>query len=83
MGKTKKEGVTIVNVRGDEAVEQNGGGAGWQEGSATVYIAKKEVCRPRHIINVGLERECCLRGGGSCQFLLRNCQFRHVEIQHA
>lgn len=45
MGKTKKKRATIVDVGGDEAVNQNGSGTGGEGGAETIYIAKMVHCR--------------------------------------
>lgn len=44
-GKDQKEESYIVNVGGDAAVDQNGGGAEGEGGMEMVYNMKLEVCR--------------------------------------
>lgn len=53
---TKEEGVTVVQVRSNKAVNEDGSGTRGKGGAEAVDVAQVEISRPSDVINVGLER---------------------------
>lgn len=53
---TKEEGVTVVQVRSNNGVDEDGSGTRGKGRAEAVDIAQVKISRPSDVINVGLER---------------------------
>lgn len=59
MGEARKEGVAVVLVRSDKAVNQDGSGMGVREGWKQ-FVTQVKVSRPSNVNNVGLKGRCAI-----------------------
>lgn len=56
LGEARKEGVTVVHVRSDKAVDEDGNGMGGKAWTETINATQVEVSRPNNVVDVGLKR---------------------------